>query len=665
MDRDFHYYGTVLAAYRAGFSVDEARLIGTSAQFIDDCTETLTHSGRIFLGNCRARQFNVKMGNGTVYPFFPVITSVYGVADWVPTSNADENRQIWMPFHFLPGNFPGQRSKFVELRGTVDAQGELVEDSAQSIQLLCRPRSDSAQHMINFARQAYAHIKPIDPELALMLIGCVMHVFADTYAHQDFAGTASYALNGVENDVSDNPGRFTLYGRWDGAKWQPNKATFRKIVWPREVVFSPDWLNRYPPGAKISDKSSVGHGQVGHMPDCSTIAYWYKPVWSPEPILRNNPQQYMDAFIDMITALGCIKSNSAFIWDDTQLTQREFELKRLQGDQVLSTVQQLFCPDVKSAPETKMYEEGLCILASDWFLKSEERWSKALADMLGRFGYNPDPGYNEAKFGWPRKVEKLKTDPVPVDTFTSLKFFKWSVAAKLLFRANYGQLRGLGNGIGRIVRAAQFSSTMDPRQSVMDEFSRYWQPNDSASVALNNALVTTGSSDEMNSVLLGPYSHAPSDTATTQWFLLQQGGRYLSFSATSRLSSGAVRQAFTPTVSNEVTRAQPMILPNLTSNDTVYLRTVENRVGHELFLEYPESQYSKILWFNQYGASVNQQWKRHIDLEANQSSFESVRYPGWFLGVDGDEVKAVNKEVFWVLTPYQLNPVMSVPAPAV
>ncbi|UXH78258.1 DUF6765 family protein [Roseateles amylovorans] len=661
MDRDFHYYGTVLAAACAGFSPDAARAIGTSAQFIDDCTEALTHTGGIFSLGSRARQFNVRMSDGTIYPFFPLITSVYGVTTWAPSSDYDETRQIWMPFHFLPGNFPGQRSKLVELRPGIDAQGDLTNDSAESIQLLCRPRSDSAQNMINFARTAFARIKGTDAELAQMVVGCVMHVFADTYAHQDFAGTASYALNGLKNGYSKDPGQFTLYGEWKGTQWLPKEDTFRDIVWPTNV--SVDWLNTYPPLANNIATSALGHGQMGHMPDCSCLAIRYQPAWSNAAIVRNNPQQYMDAFIDMTLALKCILNNWPFDWNNQQM--RDDHIQSLTSGQSFTMIKQLFCPDVKSANEIRMYDQGLCVPSTEWFQKSEERWGAALAKLLDNVPFNPIPGYNEAKYGWPKTVEQMGSDPIPLDTFKTLQFFKWTIAAKLLFRANYGQLRGMSNGIGRVIRSAQFSTAMDPRQSVIDEFSRYWNPTDATSQTLNDALVTTASSDEMNSVLLGPYSTTDADKSSTpDWFVMQREGRCLSFSATSRFSSGAVRQAFTPTVSADATRAQPIRLVEFNPDEGVYLRTFENRVGKQLFLEYPESIVSKILWFNTFDGSRNQRWKRNIDPESGLSSFESVRYPGWFLGVDGTDVKAVNTEVFWQITPYLLNPVVSIPASA-
>lgn len=662
MDRDYHYYGTLLAAAYAGFKAADARTIATSAQFIDDCTENLTHTAGIFSVGSRARQFNVDMGNGVVYPFFPLITSVYSVTTWAPTSNYDETRQIWMPFHFLPGNYPDQHSTLVGLRGEVSAQEALNKDSPESLQLLCRPRSDSAQNMINFARKVYAKIKSTDPELALMLVGCVMHVFADTYAHQDFAGTASTLLNGVKNRRTANPGTFTIYGHWHGCDWKPDERTFRNIQWPLNVA-STDWLNVFPPpGPKTS---ALGHGQMGHMPDCSTIAYCYQPEWSDKPLQRNNPQQYMDAFIDMSLALSCIRDNVPFDWNNDRL--RTDHVSKLKLDSAFPKLRQLICPDAKSDTEIRLYECGLCIPASDWFLKSESRWSKVAARLLKEKDdeADPVPGYDEAKFDWPQQVLRWQNEAVPLKDFKASKFFKWSIAAKLLFRANYGQLRGLGGGVGRIVRNAQLSSAMDPRQAVIDEYSRYWHPEDSASAALNEALAAARSSDEMDSILLNTYSNAAAPVTTTpDWVLLDANGSYFSFSSSSSLSIGAIRESFTPTVAQERARAQPItLMPVNGKTDFFYLRTFENRVGEYLFLEYSVGKLLNALWFNIKSDQNSMHWRKRTCQDApDQFSFESAAKEGCFLGFENGAVKVVNQPVYWRVSPYRLQPVIDVPA---
>lgn len=681
MDRDFHYYGTLLAAATAGFDYDQARTVATSAQFIDDCTEIVSHSSG--LTQWSANVYTVNMGDNKVANFCPIVTSVYGMLTWAPTSNYDETRQIWMPFHFLPGNFEISISTLREKVGKPNNENDLHLDSKDSIQLLCRPRSDSAQNMINFARHAYAEIKKQDEEMALMLVGCVMHVFADTYAHQDFAGTSSTFLNGTKNGASSEPGSFTIYGRWEGIKWVPDESSYREIVWPAGGYFNKheifgDFLNSYPPYLYgLSNTPATGHGQLGHLPDVSTIAFKYTPNWSDKERVRNNPQQFMDAFVDMTLALKSILNNTEFNWNAEDVRKRHID--DLTRGSALAVVQQLICPDNKSDIDTRAYDQGLRIPTDQWFLKSEERWSDALNQLLvinknmaynGK-PYNPIPGFNDAKYGWVKEVAAFIKKPIPLAEFKSLRFFKWNVAAKLLFRQNYGQLRCMGNGVGRIVRDINLSRTMNPCWSLQDEFSKFWHPDSMALQNQNNAILGATDSDQMDNAFLSTYqSLSQEGTTTPGWVILKSegnDGKYVSYAEkTPQIDENGLREenltSYIPEVTQDIGRARPLMLIQSASNkDSFFIRTFENMTGQYLFLEYPTSLISKTLWYNSYADNSNQQWKRTFKTGDDKVfSLESAIYKGWFLGIDGAKVKAVNNPVYWEAIPYSIPPIFTV-----
>lgn len=660
MDRDFHYYGTFLAAAVAGFDNKQARQIATSAQFIDDCTENLSHSFGWLQGGWNANVYKVRMSEEELVKFHPIVTSVYGVTTWSPTSNYDETRQIWMPFHFLPGNFKVQDSKMLESVGKTNPEEDLRVDSSESIQILCRPRSDSVQNMINFARSAYKEIKKSDEEMAMMLVGCVMHVFADTYAHQDFAGTTSYKLNGTKNGITTNPGRFTNYGRWQGAEWIPDEATYRDIDWPKDVATT-DWLNIYPPPVFGAIKTSaLGHGQMGHLPDVSTIAFKYQPAWSSKEITRNNPQQFMNAFIDMSLALKCILNDSEFDWNNKNA--RTEHIANVSKGRAFPIVQQLICPDNKDVIDTKIYDKGLKVPGDQWFLYSEQRWSNALDDLLNGNDYNPVPGYNEAKYGWPAEAKAWLNEEVPLEIFKALKFIKWNVTAKLLFRQHYGQLRCMGNGIGRIVRNGDLSRTMDPRCALEDEFTKFWHPGNQLVADQNMAIWSAKNSDELDDALLNIYKNpSNSPTISGDWMLLKSGDKYISYSENARISVGAARESFIPKVCAGEKCARPFMLIKSNEEDSYYIRTLENRTGKYLFLEYPESKISKTLWYNTFAESSNQRWKM-IQSQKGENEFvlESERYPEWYLGIDGTTVKAVNRSRIWTKEIFRAPPLFEI-----
>ena len=87
INRDFHYYGTYTAARLAGFDRDDATIIAHSAQYVDDSTRD-----RILDPEELSR-----LSTGTNISF-------HGErSDHEPADI--ELRRVWVPFHFLPGNF--------------------------------------------------------------------------------------------------------------------------------------------------------------------------------------------------------------------------------------------------------------------------------------------------------------------------------------------------------------------------------------------------------------------------------------------------------------------------------------------------------------------------------------------------------------------------------
>ena len=84
MQIDGHHTLTYIAGRLAGYSRKKASIIAYSAQYVDDAT----NSGVIYFKN------------GAMYSR---ISSAHKMLDY---RNSDElaNHQVWVPFHFLPGN---------------------------------------------------------------------------------------------------------------------------------------------------------------------------------------------------------------------------------------------------------------------------------------------------------------------------------------------------------------------------------------------------------------------------------------------------------------------------------------------------------------------------------------------------------------------------------
>jgi hypothetical protein len=148
MDMEFHYHMTYLIAARAGFSAAEAATIAYASQFVDDNTEPWTVVGA---------------PGGAAYA-----SAITQSMD--PFEALDQDREatlfpIYMAFHFIPGE-PSRESAW---------------------------RKDGRMHFLNttpnslFARTL---LKQAIRSRNLFRIGIAAHAYADTWAHQNFAGYA-------------------------------------------------------------------------------------------------------------------------------------------------------------------------------------------------------------------------------------------------------------------------------------------------------------------------------------------------------------------------------------------------------------------------------------------------------------------------------------------
>lgn len=197
MQIDFHHAVTYVTARAAGFEHDKAEVLAYGAQYVDDAVS----SGILLFDN------NAMYGR---------ISSSHRVMDLANLDNC-ENLQVWLPFHFLPGNDG--------LPAGEDPQGQFIK------KIVCRPNSHVAQKMVERC------ILEQDSAYGLHRLAVTMHVFADSWAHQGFAGV----LHPI-NRVSD-------------AEDLGDSGVFKKGV----MAFLEDFLAHHIP--------EVGHGQARELPD--------------------------------------------------------------------------------------------------------------------------------------------------------------------------------------------------------------------------------------------------------------------------------------------------------------------------------------------------------------------------------------------------------------
>lgn len=163
MQIDFHHGVTYVLARLAGFDSESASTIATSAQYVDDALYdgkiTFPDGPDYYCIRSAHNDKNIKM-------------------DIITATNPKYNEEIWAAFHFLPGN------------AGLTAEANGVELSSK---LICKPNSPIAQDMV---QECINHRNDIN---ALHRLGITMHVYADTWAHQEFAGIVTNDLNDVNN----------------------------------------------------------------------------------------------------------------------------------------------------------------------------------------------------------------------------------------------------------------------------------------------------------------------------------------------------------------------------------------------------------------------------------------------------------------------------------
>lgn len=143
MQIDMHYYGIYCLARSAGLTFEAARVIANSAQFVDD----------------NAQQSNIELCDASSCE---VTATAHHALD-LSNIDKDDQRQVWVPFHFLPGN----------------------EGDEFTARLVCRKDSVIAQEMCQ------NHLKQSDKPYFLSLVGIMAHVYGDTFAHYGFSGVSS------------------------------------------------------------------------------------------------------------------------------------------------------------------------------------------------------------------------------------------------------------------------------------------------------------------------------------------------------------------------------------------------------------------------------------------------------------------------------------------
>ncbi len=241
MQIDFHHTVTYVTARLAGFAPKTAGRIGYAAQYVDNATE----------------QGVVKFSNNALY------SRVCSAHEMVDYRNFSElaNHHTWIPFHFLPGNGGKPTGE--------NPDGKFVE------KLICRPNSPVAQDIVA------ACIADQDRPHGLHRLGITLHVLADTFAHQGFAGI-NHRINEVKKiqktEDPEDTGLARRIKNYFGDKFD-------------EVT-----------SAVLGDAAPLGHGPALTFPDQPYLKWRYENGLG-QSILRDNTRIFMEAVTAMHRAM--------------------------------------------------------------------------------------------------------------------------------------------------------------------------------------------------------------------------------------------------------------------------------------------------------------------------------------------------------------------------
>ncbi|MBT8338970.1 MAG: hypothetical protein HKP58_07000 [Desulfatitalea sp.] len=240
MQIDFHHAVVYVIARMAGFAHRQADIVAYCSQYVDDATNSGT----------------VKFDNGAMYTR---ISSAHKALDYRNFS-ALANRHVWIPFHFLPGNGgkpAGGNPDGSFIHKITNLPGSLV---AQEIVASC----------IADRKKSYG----------LHRLGVTLHVYADTWAHQRFAG--------VCHDVNDIS---ILDERQDpDASFNARLKDFFGDVWDSVT------------GRFVGDVLPLGHGAALSNPDKPFLSWKYRDCHG-KVISRNNTDIFVDAAQQMSKAM--------------------------------------------------------------------------------------------------------------------------------------------------------------------------------------------------------------------------------------------------------------------------------------------------------------------------------------------------------------------------
>ena len=227
MNINFHYFAVKTLARCAGFCEEQAQQISKYSQFVDDYNyDPHINCSNIPKDIVNSKEFDL-FTPAFHSNFSPTITGFSSPFDYASLIVKREQKFILSPFHFTPFNELNAGKKD---RRVVPLQ---FNDNSLTDRLL--------NNIINEYHNGEKW------NIALMKLGMLLHVFADTHAHQMFTGFDSWANKVLITEVKNNITNKTITGTLSGIR-EIYTDTYKNIP-------------------------AIGHAAAGHLPDLTNISF--------------------------------------------------------------------------------------------------------------------------------------------------------------------------------------------------------------------------------------------------------------------------------------------------------------------------------------------------------------------------------------------------------
>lgn len=243
MQVDMHYYCVYCIARIAGFNKKAAQTIAYSSQYVDDSNNTISYTH--------------KNGGKTI----SALTAHHPIN--IRNLDSDNQRNIWIPFHFFPG---GEGKYFTE-------------------KLICRKDSQLINRVLD-------HYITLDKPYELELLGIAMHVYMDTFAHYGFSGVSSRRNRIISNSlVLHNDTTAGIKLERIVRKWFRKYGEQGQLLENIRSIISE--------GIELTT-GALGHGGCSIYPDLPYLKWEFEyeyttPTLEEEIAVHDNPATYLEA----------------------------------------------------------------------------------------------------------------------------------------------------------------------------------------------------------------------------------------------------------------------------------------------------------------------------------------------------------------------------------